>query len=392
MTKIHSSSEQYTLWGGALSLYSGKVRSYLIKKGIEYREYYSSHPDFQERIRPVVRLGVTPILETPDGVILQDSTAIIEFMEQAIPSPSMMPSGPVQQVIVRLIDAYATEHLLLPAMHYRWSEPYLQRQKAFLEAEFGRVSYLGVDRDKRNAAGSRMISYFSGMLPALGSTPETAPVIEAAYLELLELLDKHFQHVPYVMGGHPSVADFGLMAPLFAHLGRDPEPAHLMALRAPNVFRWVERMNLAVIEDAEFPNLTPTFPENDSWPSTLEPILELIFRDWGPELQANAVIYNKWVAANPEKSSGEAVNLDEKRRVHPSLGPIEYPWRSITMRRASAPHSLWHFGFAASAARSLTGGAATQFSDLLERTGGKSMMEIELARPLKRDDYLLALA
>ena len=33
------------------------------------------------------------------------------------------------------------------------------------------------------------------------------------------------------------------MAPLYAHLGRDPVPKALMQSLAPNVYRWVERMN-----------------------------------------------------------------------------------------------------------------------------------------------------
>ena len=60
------------------------------------------------------------------------------------------------------------------------------------------------------------------------------------------------------------------MAPLYAHLGRDPAPARLMATRAPNVARWKERMNQAVIEDAEFPELPPSFLADDALPPTLE--------------------------------------------------------------------------------------------------------------------------
>ena len=67
MEKTRPQGNTYTLWGGALSLYTGKVRSYLIKAGIPYREYYTVHPEYRERVLPVVRLGVAPILETPDG-------------------------------------------------------------------------------------------------------------------------------------------------------------------------------------------------------------------------------------------------------------------------------------------------------------------------------------
>jgi len=218
------------------------------------------HPEFSARVYPIVRLRVTPIVETPQGEVLQDSTAIILALEQSLPARPMVPATPLQRVLAHLLDAYATEHLLLPAMHYRWAEPHVSEQRSFLDAEFGRVSYLGNDRAARNAAGARMMGYFSNMLGSLGGTPETAPAIEAVYLDLLERLDEHFQHYPYLLGGHPSIADFGFMAPLYAHLGRDPVPARLMALRAPNVKRWVERMNLAAIPDGEFPDQAPAFP------------------------------------------------------------------------------------------------------------------------------------
>jgi glutathione S-transferase len=241
MIDTRPTADTYTLWGGALSLFSGKVRSYLIKKRIPYREFYASHPDFRARLRPLVRLGVTPLLETPQGDVLQDSTDIIEQMEARLPVHPMIPTGPVQRVVCWLIDAYATEHLMLPAMHYRWASPYRSEQRHFLNAEFGRVSHIGSDREERLAAGARMIGYFNDLARTIGSTPRTASAIEPVYLDLLGLLDVHFQHVPYLLGGRPSLADFGLMAPFYAHLGRDPVPRRLMALRAPNVARWTER-------------------------------------------------------------------------------------------------------------------------------------------------------
>ena len=391
MTDTRPNGPTYTLWGGALSLYSGKVRSYLIKKGLPYREFYASHPDFNARIRPIVGLGVTPVVETPEGDVLQDSTEIIAALEARLPEHPMIPATPVQRLVATLLDAYATEHLLLAAMHYRWGEPHVSAQRDFLVAEFGRASYIGVDRNERNAAGARMMAYFSATLPNLGGSPETAPAIEAEYLELLELLDQHFQHVPYLLGGHPSIADFGFMAPLFAHLGRDPAPASIMALRAPNVMRWKERMNLAVIEDAEYPSIPASYPADDAIPPTLLPILKLIFSDWTPELKANTECFNAWVRANPDKEPGQLVCQDGKRRVHPTIGPIAYAWRNVAMRRASAPQTLWHFSQALDQARALNGIARARFDELIAHVEGQDAMAITLKRPIVRRNHVLVL-
>lgn len=391
MTDTRPTSDLYTFWGGALSLYSGKVRSYLIKKGIAYREFYPGHPDFQARVLPAVGMMVTPILETPQGELLQDSTEIIDAMEARLPARPMIPSTPLLRVLARLLDAFGTEHLLLPAMHYRWAEPHVSEQRAFLDAEFGRVVYLGSDRAQRDQAGARLIAYFGGLYPSLGGTPQTAPAIEAAYLDLLERLDVHFQHVPYLLGGHPSIADFGFMAPLYAHLGRDPVPARLMALRAPNVKRWVERMNLAVIPDAEFPRAECAFPVDDMPPPTLEPVLELVFGDWTAELKANAECYQAWLAAHPDLPEGHVLNLDGSRRVHPTLGPVEYPLRGVSVRRNSAPQTLWHFEQAVALARALDGEARARFDALMRRVGGETAMSLRLARPIVRRNHVLTL-
>lgn len=385
-----SAAQIHTLWGTPHSLYTGKIRSYLIKKGIPFRELCPPHPRFRAAVRPAIRLKVAPVIETPDGRILQDTTDMIEHFESAQPAPLMVPEAPLQRAVCWLIGAFGSEGLLPAAMSYRWT--YRSEQEHFLRAEFGRGVHAGPDRQARLAAGLQLMNYFNDFLPGLGVTPETLPTIEAAYLELLDALDIHFQHYPYLLGGRPSIADCGLMAPLYAHLGRDPVPASLMKNRAPNVYRWTERMNLAAIADGEFPDCPETYLPGGDLPATLEPVLRLVFQDWGPEIRANAECYNTWVAGQPELASGTLVAADGRRTVHPTLGPIEYSWRGCTVRRASSPHALWHFDRAASHAMGLVGRPAQALAELLQRTGGEWMMAVALARPLRRRDYVLVVA
>ncbi len=379
----------HALWCTPHSLYSGKIRSYLIKKGVPFRELFPPNPRFASEVRPVVRLKVAPLLETPDGRVLQDTTDMIEYLEAAFPLPPMIPETPVQRALAWLLGAFGSEGLLPAAMSYRWT--YRAEQEHFLRAEFGRVVHSGPDREARLASGLKVMDYFSNFLPVLGVTAETLATVEATYIELLDALDIHFQHWPYLLGGRPSIADVGLMAPLYAHLARDPVPSTLMKNRAPNVYRWTERMNLAAIADGEFPDCPETFPADDAIPPTLEPVLQLVFKDWGPEMLANAGCYNTWVAANPELPAGHLVSLSDQRIVHPTLGPIEYKLRDCTIQRASSPHALWHFDKAAAHARALAGNAAARFAALVQRNGGEAMMKIALNRPMQRQDYVLVL-
>jgi glutathione S-transferase len=274
-----TASRTYILWGSPHSYYTGKIRSYLIKKGVPYRELMPSHPDFDARVTPVIRNIVVPVIQAPDGRLIQDTTDMIEHLERAFPQPIMIPETPVQKAVAWLLGAFGSEALLPPGMHYRWS--YRAEQEMFLRAEFGRLRYSGPDRAVRDEAGRQLMDYFNGFLPPLGVTATTIPTIETAYCELLDTLDQHFQQWPYLLGGRPSIADFGFMAPLFAHLGRDPVPATLMKNRAQNVFNWTERMNLPAIVDREFPDTPESFPADDAIPESLEPVLRLVFQDWG---------------------------------------------------------------------------------------------------------------
>jgi hypothetical protein len=239
------------------------------------------------------------------------------------------------------------------------------------------------------AAGVTLMNYFNSFLPKLGVTAATIPAFEASFEELLDVLDIHFQHYPYLLGGRPSIADFGFMAPLFAHLSRDPVPSSLMKNRAPNVYRWTERMNLPGIADGEFPEHDCEWFTDDTIPQTLEPLVRLMFQDWGAQLRADADCLNAWLRANPKVAQGYPVSAEGERKVHPALGDISYRWRGVEVHRASAPQGLWHFERGASLARALGGDAIVRFDTLAQRLGGSEVMQIRTSRPLERDDYVL---
>jgi len=182
------------------------------------------------------------------------------------------------------------------------------------------------------------------------------------------------------------------MAPLFAHLGRDPVPAGLMKRRAPNVFRWTERMNLANNFDGEFFDIAQDWLPDDRIPETLEPVLRLLFQDWGAQLLAEASFVNAWLESNGDLPAGTMVSAEGEHKVHPTLGLIEYPWRGITMQRASQPHGLWRFEKIAAEAGALQGDARQRFDALAARLGGTQVMHIALQRPMIRKGYALVLA
>jgi hypothetical protein len=51
-----------------------------------------------------------------------------------------------------------------------------------------------------------------------------------------------FEQRPFVLGERPTIADIGLMGPVWRHFVHDPTPARLMQETAPAVFEWAARM------------------------------------------------------------------------------------------------------------------------------------------------------
>ena len=392
MNTANSPKSPFILWGTPHSLYTGKARSCLIKKGLAFVERCPSHTDYKARVRAAVGMVTFPVLETPEGQFIQDSTDIVTYLD-SLDSPSsetfMTPSTPVQRVVARLIDGFGLAGMLQAAMHYRWS--YRDEQELFLQTEFGRGLYAGADREARRNAGKRVMDFFSSSLPALGITNATVPAIEAAYEELLEALDVHFQSYPYVMGWRVSIADLGLIAPMYAHLGRDPYPTAMMKKRAPNVARWVERMQLPNTPDGEYAPYVADWLADDEIPFTLEPVLTLLFKDWGPQLGADIASYQQWLDAHPQMQAGDLINANDKHMVHPTLGMVSFVWRGVQVQRASAVHGLWLFQTAQDTALAMSSDAGQNLAGLLKRTGGQEVMALCLPRAMERRNNLLVL-
>jgi hypothetical protein len=87
------------------------------------------------------------------------------------------------------------------------------------------------------AVRARMV----GRLHPVGSSPETAPLIEGSFTRLIGLLETALKGRAYLFGGRPSLADFGLAAQL-KQLLSDPTPGALLKAQAPGVVAWIERM------------------------------------------------------------------------------------------------------------------------------------------------------
>ena len=233
----------FRLYGAELSPYSVKVRAYLRYKGVEF-EWLPRSQARQEEFARYAKLPLVPVLVDAEDTPLQDSTPIIEKLEAQFPDPSITPDEPALAFLSALIEDYADEWLNKAMFHYRWSYPEDQESASRRITD---MIFEGAEKPEgiEEAVRTRMI----GRLYHVGSSPETAPLIEGSFTRLLGLLDRLLAERAYLFGGRPSLADFGLAGQLMQLLS-DPTPGAVMRAQAPNVVRWVDRMDNPQAEGA----------------------------------------------------------------------------------------------------------------------------------------------
>lgn len=323
------SSQQTTqrLYGVPHSLYTGIARCYLRTQGIAYTEVPNSDPDFSNRILPAIQRSIIPVLETPQGEIVQDSLDIIDHFEQQGVPYSAYPDGLLQRVLSVIIAYYGTQAMLPHAMHYRWT--YRDQQEGFLRDQFA----AGAGAAMADKIMSRMNAY----LPQLGVDAHTIPEIESSYLQLLDTLNTHFSEHPYLFGGRPSLADYGLIGPMFAHLGRDPVPANIMKTRAPKIFRWVERMTAPGLDTPEFPGYCDAYLADDAIPATLEPLLRQIADESFPMLTDKLAFMDALIQEHQPKD-GQPVSPKPHQRY---VGVVESSFRGVPVKAGVQPYLLY---------------------------------------------------
>ena len=368
---------QHILYAMPHSLYSGRARSYLIKNRIPFEERSTGHESFKAEVLPEGKLPTIPTLVTADGEVIRDGAAIIEHFEAASGRPCR-PPGSRQQVISALFDVIGTDGLLRPAMHYRWNFP-------DDNLAFARYHFLHSQRDvpEREEKTEAMMNRMRHAATIFGVTEQSQSVVEALYLEYLDALNTHFERYPYLLGWRPCIGDFGLLAPMYAHLGRDPYPARLMQQRAPAVYRWVERMNREDQDAPEFFGAGGDFLANDEVPETLIPVLKILAEDFVPETLAAADLINNWLAEHQPEAGVVAVG-----RLAEALGMADFSVRGETITALAQPHRFYLLQRVQDAFRTLPQEDQVSVAAIMRDAGMSAVLSTALTRSIVRSDNL----
>lgn len=313
---------QYIMHGWQLSYFSGKLRGYLRYKRLRFQDKEINAYDLLVRIPRKTGATVMPVLQTKDGEWLQDTSDIIEELEKRHPGLPVLPYTPKQLISSKLIEAWADEWWVPVAMHYSWAYPE-NIERFHREAGDALLPY--APRAARNVLASRIANTLQSFLPSVGVVPEKVKTIESWTTNMLDVLETHFEQHPYLFGKQPTIADFALIGPLFAHLNRDPVPKRELINPRPNLQAWISRVH----------NGKPSTGQligSDHIPETLKPVFESIFNEFMPMVSG----INYELAEHIRER-----HIVRGGKVSRVLGEITFPMGQHSLSRRAMPYTLW---------------------------------------------------
>lgn len=272
--------------GAPGSPYSRKLRAVLRYRRIPHVWLMSGAPETVGL--PTPRVGLLPQLIVPaaDGTLeaLTDSTPLIRLLETRHAGRSVVPPDPLLAFVDALLEDYADEWLTKAMFHYRWAfADDIAKAAAILPRWFRTDQPDAAALAAGRAFADRQIA----RLGVVGSNAITAPVIEASYRRLLQVLDARLTSARFVFGGRPASADFALYGQLTQLVGFDPTPSAIALAEAPRVVAWVDLVEeLSGLEPSDGDWLT-----RDQLSASLRPILVEVGRVYAPFLLANAAAH-----------------------------------------------------------------------------------------------------
>lgn len=309
----------HIFYGWELSYFSGKLRAYLRYKQIPFSDRAVGAFTLMQRIPRHTGAMVMPVLVTPTGEWLQDTTHIIEVLEQRYPARPVLPATPRKRMAALLIEAWADEFWIPAAMHWRWSYP---ENYALFEHDAGQALLPHAPKVLQKAMAHKIANTLRSYLPAVGVTTAQTDLMERWTHQQLDALDAHLQAHRWLLGSQPCLADFAMLGPLYAHLGRDPLPLRELITPRKHLHDWIRRVEQGVAGVAE--------AGDDEIPASLNTLFGSIVHEFLPMVTA---IRDATVSSSHERPAGS--------RLPRSLGRIEFPMLGEPFGRHAMPYTLW---------------------------------------------------
>lgn len=265
----------YKLIGAELSMFTRKLEAQLRYQNIPYEWAFKGIDDASDYEK---RAGTRfiPLLETPDGWLINDTIAIGPMLSTRFDDSPVIPSSPVQRAACYVLEDYLNHWFARHALHSRW----IDLDNAIDAGRyFGVNSLLGKsieasltqeEKEKVAGLGERMRNSFGlGACDVQGAGPNKSDEIRSDFDVMMNLFKQHFESHDFLLGNRACLADFALVGPSKAHFLQDRVPLAWLADNDNHdmLEAYVER----VWEGAE---AGKTYLPDDQIPQTLRAIFE----------------------------------------------------------------------------------------------------------------------
>ncbi|HEX4857164.1 MAG TPA: glutathione S-transferase family protein [Limnobacter sp.] len=313
--------QKYTLYGWHLSYFTGKALCYLRYKQVDHELKPVNMYTLLRTIKKKTGAAVMPVMTTPSGEWVQDTTEIIDYIESLHHSNPVLPNTPVQEFASLLLEAWGDEWWVPIAMHTRWNHP---ENYALFEKDAGSALLPWAPRFLQKKAAQKPARLLRSMLPLVGIVPEQYNTMDAWTEHMLDALDAHFSQVPFLLGQQPSLGDFSLVGTMYGHLGRDPWPKRELIDPRRHLSAWLERMK----NPAE--HAGRGLMADDQLPASLAPVFKSVFEEFIPMVEnigRQATDYARQHGLN--------------KRLPRRIGEVTTTMGGKPFKRGALPYMIW---------------------------------------------------
>ena len=227
----------YRVYGMSQSYFTRKLTGYLDYKAIPYllRRFAGGNRAARDAGWP----GAMPVVMTPGGEFMWDTTAMIHHLELRVPEPRVLPADPVLRFIDYVLEDALDEWFYRAAVGSRW----------FYE-ENHRVGGWELARDATHEMKFPCDQAYEVVKAHVTATCEpfgvTAANIDSWIGEILRpwfrVTGTHLAAHRYLLGARPSLADFAFFGGNAAHFINDPLCRRWVDADAPAIVAHTHRI------------------------------------------------------------------------------------------------------------------------------------------------------
>ncbi len=244
----------YTVYGMDRSYFSRKLDAAMTWYGLPF-EFVAKTMVVAADVEAKAGTRQVPVLVTPDGSHVPDTTPIMSMLDELVPQRRMFPDGSLG-VLVHLVEEWFDEWIPRTALHYRWNFP---ESAAYAMADMAAQLAPDAAEPAKQMLGQGIRGWGLKACRATGvSEPAQQRFAEDEYARVLAAADLQLGRTRFLLGERPCAVDASVLGGLRAHFDADPVPRAQLAEFA-NLRRWIDDTSLTwdgTGELAAFPQST----------------------------------------------------------------------------------------------------------------------------------------